>query len=61
MIPRRRLLLVVSSAALVLTALVLLGVWLEADWSTFIPDLIIGVVGAAVIGMVLLMIQFATE
>ena len=61
MIPRHRLVLIVCSAALGLTALVLLGVWLEADGSTFIPDLIIGVVGAAVIGLVLLMVQFSTE
>ncbi len=61
MIPRRRLPLIACCAALVLTVLVLLGVWLDADWSTFIPDLIIGVVGAAVIGLVLLMVQFSTE
>lgn len=40
-----------------LAPLVLLGVNLGSDWATFIPDLIIGVVCAAVIGLVLMVVQ----
>ena len=37
----------------VLLGLVALGVEFGSDWSTFIPDIIIGVVGAAIIGVLI--------
>lgn len=52
---------VICTTALVLILLVFIGINLGSDWATFVPDLIIGVVGAAVIGLVLMAIQQSTE
>lgn len=50
-----------GSTVLILAVLVWLGMRLGSDWSTFIPDLIIGVVGAAVIGLVLMVVQQVSD
>ncbi|MGK0721385.1 hypothetical protein [Leucobacter sp. W1478] len=50
-----------GSTVLILVVLVWLSIRLGSDWSTFIPDLIIGVVGAAVIGLVLMAVQHSSD
>lgn len=54
-------LFIVCTTLLVLGGLVMIGVIAKSDWSTFVPDLIIGVVGAAVIGLVLMALQQSTD
>lgn len=44
-----------------ISSLALLGYLLGSDWSTFIPDLIIGVVGASAIGLALFALQESSE
>ncbi|WP_457101760.1 hypothetical protein [Microbacterium sp. P5_E9] len=62
MTPRAQLkLFIVCVTLIVLGALVAVGVAVKSQWSTFIPDLIIGVVGAAVIGLVLFGLQQSTD
>lgn len=46
---------------LALAGLALLGVRLGSDWSTFVPDLIIGIVGASGIGLALFALQESAE
>ncbi|MGN7970204.1 hypothetical protein [Microbacterium sp. 22296] len=55
------MLFVVCLTLLILGALVYIGVTVKSEWSTFVPDLIIGVVGAAVIGLVLMALQQSTD
>lgn len=53
-------LFIVCTTLLVLVGLVMIGINVQSDWATFVPDLIIGVVGAAVIGLVLMALQQST-
>lgn len=54
-------LFIVCTTLLVLGGLVMIGIKVKSDWSTFVPDLIIGVVGAAVIGLVLMALQQSND
>jgi hypothetical protein len=46
-------LFLVCAFAVVIAVLALIGVAVGSEWATFIPDLIIGVIGASAIGLVL--------
>jgi len=54
-------LLVASILLVAIGSLALLGYLIGSDWSTFIPDLIIGVVGATAIGLALFALQESSE
>jgi hypothetical protein len=51
----------VCSVLLVLGVLVLVGVTIGSAWATFVPDLIIGVVGAGAIGLLLFALQQSSD
>jgi uncharacterized membrane protein len=54
----KSLLLVCTLFAVALAALIWTGVALGSTWSTFIPDLIVGVVGAGSIGALIAWVQW---
>ena len=58
---RQTLLFVVCLFALTLGALIFIGVRVGSKWETFIPDLIIGVVGAGAIGGILFLAERRAE
>lgn len=62
MTPRWQWTLLIACLTLVVVGgLVYIGVAVDAGWSTFVPDLIIGVVGATAIGLVLMALQQSSD